>query len=82
MNITTPSRVSVSYFDGYNEYPHHQASALYAGTVIAFSGQMLEHGVSQVEGERGVLSYYMQDNIHEYIDVSCCNYMKYAMWGG
>ena len=52
------------------------------GTVIAFSGQMLEHGVGQVEGEWRVLSYYMQDNIHEYIDVSCCNYMKYVMWGG
>ena len=52
------------------------------GTVIALLGQMLEHGVSQVEGEWGVLSYYMQDNAHEYIDVSCCNYMKYAMWEG
>ena len=51
-------------------------------TVIAFSGQMLEHRVSQVEGKQGVLSYYMRDNVHEYIDVSCCNYMKYAMWGG
>lgn len=52
------------------------------GTVIALSGQMLEHGVGPVEGERGVLSYYMRDNVHEYMDVSRCNYMKYTTWGG
>ena len=29
------------------------------GTVIAFLGQMIEHGVGQVEGKQRVLSYYM-----------------------
>ena len=52
------------------------------GTVIALSGQMLEHGVGPVEGQRGVLSYYMRDNVHEYMDVPRCNYMQSAMWGG
>ena len=43
---------------------------------------MLEHGAGLVDGDRGVLAFYMCDNVHEYVDVSCYNYMEYRKWGG
>ena len=52
------------------------------GTILGLLGQMLEHGASPVDGDRGVLAFYMHNNIHEYVDVSCCNYMEYRKWDG
>lgn len=51
------------------------------GTVLALSGQLLEHGVSIADGERGVVSFYMHDNVHEFMDVVRCNYMEYQNAG-
>ena len=38
-------------------------------TVVAFSGQLLQHGVNEVDGARCCLAYYMQDNIHHWLRV-------------
>ena len=46
------------------------------GTILGLSGQLLEHGVGKVEGDRGIISLYMRDNFHEYMDVVRCNYME------
>ncbi|KAF8121620.1 hypothetical protein EV363DRAFT_1110964, partial [Boletus edulis] len=35
------------------------------GTRVAMSGHLLQHGVSSVSGDRGVISLYMRDNVHE-----------------
>lgn len=51
------------------------------GTAVAFSGQMLQHGVGQAEGDRGVLSFYMRDNVHEFVDVPRSNFMQYKQVG-
>ena len=45
-------------------------------TILGLSGQLLEHSVGKVEGDRGIISLYMRDNVHEYMDVVCCNYME------
>jgi len=47
------------------------------GTVIALSGQLLLHGVGMANGDRGIISYYMRDNVHEFVNVPRCNYMEY-----
>ena len=44
--------------------------------ILRLSGQLLEHSVGKVEGDRGIISLYMRDNVHEYMDVVCCNYME------
>lgn len=51
------------------------------GTAVAFSGRLLQHGVRQIEGDRGVLSFYMRDNVHQFVDVSRSNYMEYRKIG-
>ena len=38
-------------------------------TAIAFSGCLLRHGVNKVEGNRCCFTYYMQDNIHNLLQV-------------
>lgn len=45
------------------------------GTLMAMSGQMVPHGIGCVEGNRGVISFYMQDNVHEHMDIVQCNFM-------
>ena len=47
------------------------------GMVIALSGQLLLHGVGHTNGDCGVILYYMQDNVHEFITIPWCNYMEY-----
>ncbi|KAL4075121.1 hypothetical protein V8B97DRAFT_2022177 [Scleroderma yunnanense] len=37
------------------------------GTVVAFSGCLLLHGVNSVEGNRNCLTYYVWDNIHNFV---------------
>ncbi|KIN94696.1 hypothetical protein M404DRAFT_114910, partial [Pisolithus tinctorius Marx 270] len=39
------------------------------GTVVAFSGRLLRHGVSSVGGNRCCFAYYMRDNIHNWIGI-------------
>jgi hypothetical protein len=45
------------------------------GSVLAMSGQLIKHGVGTVGGNRGIVSFYMRDNIHELMNVVRCNYM-------
>ncbi|KIO10985.1 hypothetical protein M404DRAFT_128978 [Pisolithus tinctorius Marx 270] len=42
------------------------------GTIIAFSGSALEHGVGAVDGDRACLVYYMCANIHQLVHVPMC----------
>lgn len=51
------------------------------GTAIAFSGQLLQHGVGQCEDDRAVLSFYMRDNVHQFVDVPRSNFMEYSKVG-
>jgi hypothetical protein len=39
------------------------------GTVVAFSGRLLWHGVNEVSGNRCSLAYYMRDNIHDWLNI-------------
>ncbi|KAL4066770.1 hypothetical protein J3A83DRAFT_4066689, partial [Scleroderma citrinum] len=45
------------------------------GTVVAFLGCLLLHGVNSVEGNRYCLTYYMRDNIHNFVGVVRCDWM-------
>ncbi|KIN94699.1 hypothetical protein M404DRAFT_167622, partial [Pisolithus tinctorius Marx 270] len=46
------------------------------GTVVAFSGRLLRHGVSSVGGNRCCFAYYMRDNIHNWIGIPCGDWMR------
>ncbi|KAL4074984.1 hypothetical protein V8B97DRAFT_1868181 [Scleroderma yunnanense] len=46
------------------------------GTVVAFLGCLLLHGVNSVEGNRYCLTYYMRDNIHNFVGVVRCDWMR------
>ena len=48
------------------------------GTLIALSGQLLLHGVGSTNGDQGIISYYMRDNVHKFVNVPRCNYMEYS----
>lgn len=52
----------------------------YSGTVIAFSGKILRHGVPECEGERVCLAYYMRDNVHERMGVEAASWMKTRLY--
>ena len=47
-----------------------------SGTVVAFSGQLLQHGANAVDGNRYCLTYYMRDNIHCWLNVPQCDWMR------
>ena len=51
------------------------------GCVVALSGQLLEHGAGHAEGDRGIVAFYMRDNVHQFLDVVRCNYAEYAKVG-
>lgn len=51
------------------------------GTAVAFSGRLLRHGVRQVGSNRAVISFYMRDNVHQFVDVPRSNYMEYSKVG-
>ncbi|KIO03580.1 hypothetical protein M404DRAFT_107466, partial [Pisolithus tinctorius Marx 270] len=42
------------------------------GTIIAFSGSALEHGVGAVDSDRACLAYYMWANVHQLVHVPMC----------
>ncbi|KIO08886.1 hypothetical protein M404DRAFT_133258 [Pisolithus tinctorius Marx 270] len=42
------------------------------GTIIAFSGSALEHGVGAVDGDRACLAYYMHVNVHQSVHIPMC----------
>lgn len=39
------------------------------GTVVAFSGRLLQHGVSRVTGERACIAYYMREMVMEAMEM-------------
>ncbi|EIW78071.1 hypothetical protein CONPUDRAFT_36489, partial [Coniophora puteana RWD-64-598 SS2] len=45
------------------------------GTVVAFAGNVLRHGVPHPDGERVCLAHYMRKNLHEYV------HTEHAQWG-
>ena len=45
-------------------------------TVAAFSGQLIRHGVNAVAGNRCCLTYYMWDNIHHWLNVPRCDFVR------
>lgn len=45
------------------------------GTVMAFSGRLLQHGVSKVKGDRLCLAYYMRDGVHERLGLEAPGWM-------
>ena len=47
------------------------------GTVMAFSGHLLRHGVNQVQGNRGCLVYYMREPVMKWVDVQPPRFMHY-----
>ena len=46
------------------------------GTVVALSGQLIHHGLDAAGANRGVVAFYMRDNVHEHLDVGRCNFME------
>jgi hypothetical protein len=44
------------------------------GTVVAFSGKVLIHGVGETNGDRACIAWYMQDRVHRAMNVGECGY--------
>lgn len=49
------------------------------GTVMAFSGFLLRHGVNAVDGNRGCLAYYMRETMMKWVGVTPPKFMKYEL---
>lgn len=47
------------------------------GTMIAFSGRLIVHGVGEVEGERACLAWYMQRKVHAAFGIPQCHYATF-----
>lgn len=47
-----------------------------SGTVVGISGRCLQHGVSESQGERLCLAYYMRDNVHERLGIPVATWMN------
>ncbi|KAF8546211.1 hypothetical protein OG21DRAFT_1427731, partial [Imleria badia] len=45
------------------------------GSVVAMSGQLMQHGVGSIKGNQGVVSFYMRDNVHKHANVVRCDPM-------
>ena len=45
------------------------------GTLVAFSGRLLQHGANAVDGNRYCLTYYMRKNIHQWLNIPECDWM-------
>jgi hypothetical protein len=48
-----------------------------SGTVVALCGRILRHGVSEVDGERICLAYYMRENVQHRLGT---NYASWSRW--
>ena len=46
------------------------------GTVVTFSGHLLQHAVNCVEGNRYTTAYYMQWAVHNWLGVGDPNWMN------
>lgn len=48
------------------------------GSVVAFSGKQMQHGVSSHIGQRICLAQYMREAVHEYLGLRRCNWQTYG----
>ena len=46
------------------------------GTVVGLSGQAIEHAVPNYEGDRVCYAYFMRDNVHEWVNIACKDWME------
>ncbi|KIK73236.1 hypothetical protein PAXRUDRAFT_178955 [Paxillus rubicundulus Ve08.2h10] len=44
------------------------------GTVVAFLGKLLVHGAGEMNGDRACIVWYMQDKVHQAMNVGECGY--------
>ena len=68
------------YKDCYLDIPTLSLKLEYSpGTIVAFSGRLLRHGVNKVDGHRCCFAYYMRDNIHNFLHVPATEWMTVDM---
>ena len=68
------------YKDCYLDIPTLGLKLEYSpGTIVAFSGRLLRHGVNKVDGHRCCFAYYMRDNIHNFLHVPATEWMTVDM---
>ena len=68
------------YKDCYLDIPTLSLKLKYSpGTIVAFSGHLLRHGVNKVDGHRCCFAYYMRDNIHNFLHVPATEWMMVDM---
>jgi hypothetical protein len=59
-----------SHVNTYMRMPSLQLELKYdSGTMVAFSGRLVRHGVHQVKGDRIAWAWYMRDAVHHYAGV-------------
>jgi len=46
------------------------------GAVVGISGKVLEHTVHDFKGDRVCYAYFMRDNVHEWANVPCSDWMN------
>lgn len=46
------------------------------GTIVAICGKVVPHSVSECEGERACIAYYMRDNVHAALQVPAGTWMN------
>ena len=66
-----------SYEDCTLELPGLGISLEYGpGAVVGISGKVLEHAVHDFKGDRVCYAYFMRDNVHEWANVPCSDWMN------
>ncbi|KAL4062310.1 hypothetical protein V8B97DRAFT_2026852 [Scleroderma yunnanense] len=76
-NISAITNSVGNYKDCVPHIPSLGINLMYGpGIVVAFLGHLLQHGVNSVEGNRYCLTYYMRDNIHNFVCVARCDWMR------
>ena len=53
-----------------------------SGTIAAFSGSLLRHGVSDHDADRVCVAYYMREKVHERLCVPMAGWMTTGRIGG
>jgi hypothetical protein len=46
------------------------------GSVLGMAGKVIRHGVSDCQGDRVCLAYYMRDKVHERMETEAASWMK------
>ena len=50
------------------------------GTVVGISGKVLEHAVTDFTGDRVCYAYFMRNNVHEWANVPCSDWMNISYY--